>query len=402
MLVTTKQLLSAVSLCVSILDKTVTLPILQCVRLISANNRLQVISYDLVNFVKTGINTVTDTPFDICVEGKALKQYIASIQGENLELRVIGNRLTLTCGNMQHEITHESSQDFPVIYDPKNSSEYSLDTFTLKDIKNLLHIPLKEEIRMNMSGICFTKGKIVATDGFRLAVIDANEGLTEDLIVSLKFATLLSELKESTTLHISKDAVKATLGDLEIYTRPIDDMFPNYASVIPRETAYSVTIKRTELEKTLKAVSLSSEALKKVTILEINNGRLRVSAHNEEKGSESLNEIACRSNIEQFKVSFNNEYLLNMITSTTDDSIKLEFTENSKAFVMKTETMLYLLMPLKDEERHIATPEKALSEARRLAIAGLDQRHEETTEETIQRLEKQVKIPSPDIKEFTL
>lgn len=86
MLVTTKQLLSAVSLCVSILDKTVTLPILQCVRLISANNRLQVISYDLVNFVKTGINTVTDTPFDICVEGKALKQYIASIQGENLEL----------------------------------------------------------------------------------------------------------------------------------------------------------------------------------------------------------------------------------------------------------------------------------------------------------------------------
>jgi DNA polymerase-3 subunit beta len=212
--------------------------------------------------------------------------------------------------------------------------------------------------------------RFVATDGFRLSKtirqnFKHNIAKEEKLIIPKKTCqTVLRMLKnENAKLEFDQSMIKLSFDNTEIYSKLIDDTFPNYETVIPKENDKKLKINTKEFYGTVDRVkTLSDESSHRVR-LEIKTNELIVKADNPEKGAEGLEIIDCYFvkidsqdfdfNKEPFNVAFNAKYLLECIRQIETDELLMSFSSAAKASIAtpteydKDEDYMELIMPVR-------------------------------------------------------
>jgi hypothetical protein len=150
---------------------------------------------------------------------------------------------------------------------------------------------------------------------------------------------------------------------ISIHTKSIDDSFPTYENVIPKEHIYELSVNRKDWINAINGVLISADELSHRIKFEIAGSELYLKAENNEKGIASYDKIACRSKyiptaeegqeapepteIENFEFAMNGKYILAMLNLFKDEMLTFEFTAPSQAFLACNSILTYLIMPVR-------------------------------------------------------
>jgi DNA polymerase-3 subunit beta len=285
------------------------------------------------------------------------------------------HKINIKTKNGKYLLSGESAEDFPEIEEKEELKTIDLTGLNLsKYLRRIIHATSNEEIRRNMTGVLLdirpNEIRFVATDGFRLSKtirqnFKHNIAKEEKLIIPKKTCqTVLRMLKnENAKLEFDQSMIKLSFDNTEIYSKLIDDTFPNYETVIPKENDKKLKINTKEFYGTVDRVkTLSDESSHRVR-LEIKTNELIVKADNPEKGAEGLEIIDCYFvkidsqdfdfNKEPFNVAFNAKYLLECIRQIETDELLMSFSSAAKASIAtpteydKDEDYMELIMPVR-------------------------------------------------------
>ena len=284
------------------------------------------------------------------------------------------NKINIKTKNGKYLLSGESAEDFPEIEEKEELKTIDLTGLNLaKYLKRIIHATSSEEIRRNMTGVLLdirpNEVRFVATDGFRLSKtvrqnFKHNIAKEEKLIIPKKTCqTVLRMLKnESAKLEFDQSMIKLSFDNTEIYSKLIDDTFPNYETVIPKENDKKLKVNTKEFYGTVDRVkTLSDESSHRVK-LEIKNAEMLVKADNPEKGAEGMETLDCSFvktdaeadfNKEPFNVAFNAKYLLECIRQIETEDLLMSFSSAAKASIAtpteydKDEDYMELIMPVR-------------------------------------------------------
>ena len=254
-------------------------------------------------------------------------------------------------------ITEESEKP-PVIYLRKDEICY-LTEKTSYAVSN-------DEYRPAMNGVLFQfRGSFintVATDSYRLvkaSISPEQQNLPEemDIIFSARTADLLKKSENDVIISfvVTRNKITHARFDSEntvIVSRIIDEKFPPYETVIPINNTLFIRFNKTDLLNTIKRISIFANQINHQIKMKLSANDIIIGAEDDDTASSGFESINGNSTERPLEIGFNHrllEELIQYIDTGNEDRIRFEFSEQSKAVLIKadddSDNLIMIIMP---------------------------------------------------------
>lgn len=143
-----------------------------------------------------------------------------------------------------------------------------------------------------------------------------------------------------------------SFGDTKLVCRFIDEKYPDYNAVIPKENPNVLVINREYLYNSVKRISIYSSKSTHQIRLKLAGSEMSISAEDFDLSNEAIEKIACDYTGEDIEIGFNSKLLLELLGSLDIDVVKFEMSTPNRAGIIlpnekvKEEAMLMLIMPM--------------------------------------------------------
>lgn len=261
-----------------------------------------------------------------------------------------------------YKLVGDDSDDFPEVPDLFDGVTIESDTDVIQQaINKTLFAVSNDDLRPAMMGVYFQLGpnasQFVSTDGHRLVKYSTQDITTSEehsFIVPDKALALIQKSisDDQTVIRVNQDHVSFKSGDTQLITRLINEQYPNYESVIPRDNDKFLTIGKDQMLSTVKRVSIFSSSTTRQIRLQLDPDKLTIRAEDLDMSSEAKETIECDYNNESMEIGFNAKYLSDVLQNIDGDEVSFEFSSPNRAGIVKpthsgeNEEMLMLVMPV--------------------------------------------------------
>ncbi len=346
-----------------IVSNSATLPVLKCVLIEGVGNTITLRTTNLELSIERKVSATIKTEGVIAIPSQILYSTLRTSPTQTkLVIEEQDGSAILTIGGSKTTIKTMSHEDFPLIPQPETTESYEIPKETLiKGIKNVLYSASTSLIKPELASIYIYKEDdylvFVATDSFRLAEKRISFKSSDDIppvIMPVKNATeLIRTLESQTTTNLSvfidENQYSIKTETSYITSRIIDGSFPDYRSILPKETKTEVTLLKEDLVNTLKKAQIFSDKFSQITLhIYPEKKTFTISARNNDVG-EVFDSIDAVLKGEDLDISFNHKYLIDVFQSITTDSITLLFAGVGRPLIIKgvgDATFTYLVMPM--------------------------------------------------------
>jgi DNA polymerase-3 subunit beta len=354
----------------SVIPTRSTLPILENILFELKGNELVFLASDLEIFIKTRIEVSGRGDGKAAIPAKRLLDISRTLTSDTLNIECNErNKIILKTKNGRYTLSGENPEEFPVPEEKNNMNRLEFEGTTLtKVIARISHAVNHDELRRNMAGILFDMRKdemrFVATDGFRLGkVIKKLESDIKQeikIIVPAKTCNMMVRHsgEENAVLEFDENDIKITLGNVMIYSKLIDETFPNYETVIPKDNDKELKIDKDSIMTSLNRAKIFADMITKRVRLEIGDKSMVIKADNPEIGAEGEETIDCSfsqksEDSKPFLIAFNADYLIDTVKQIESEEVLFKFGTSSKAAVAfpteqeTDEEYMELIMPVR-------------------------------------------------------
>jgi DNA polymerase-3 subunit beta len=255
----------------------------------------------------------------------------------------------------EYEMMGMDGQDFPDL--PSVDPDQKIDAAPIQEeLPKVDFCVSTDALRPAMMGAYLDSQEevLVATDGHRLSKVPCPElgQLEEPVIISGDGIDLMQRVVDGeATLSIGEDGAWAIVEGEQsaVYTRLIDETFPNYDSVIPSDNEKELVVDREELKAVTKRTGIYASSQSHSVRFLIEKDQLTVDAKDVERSSEAEESIACDFDGEEaMEIGFNSNYLEEMLGNTNSDEVVFELGGSNTAGIINPpdEDLKMLLMPV--------------------------------------------------------
>lgn len=279
--------------------------------------------------------------------------------------------LEINSDNGRYKLAGENAIDFPKV--PTVSDAYNMDISTdvlSGAINNTIFATSNDELRPAMTGVYLkldeTNTIFVATDGHRLVRyrrVDVASDTGMAIIIPRKALNLLkstlplpraSPRTENSNVIVEYNASNAYFhfNNIKMTCRLIDERFPDYENVIPKENPIEMRIDRNELLGSLKRISIYASKTTHQIRLKITGSELSVSAEDPDFSNEAKETLACEHDGEDIEIGFNAKLLVELLGNLYSKEITLQMSAPNRAGLIipaekdDNEDILMLVMPV--------------------------------------------------------
>ncbi|MBU0629913.1 MAG: DNA polymerase III subunit beta [Candidatus Margulisbacteria bacterium] len=369
-----KELQSGVSTVEKIVATRSTLPIIGNILFelnktgikLSANN----LEMGIELFIKA--NVLKEGSF--LLPAKTLSGIVSKLPDTNIKFKVGENKTVKISYEDSHFTLHSlPSDEFPSLPTVKDGKSITVDAKVFASmIKHTIFSVSNSEDKYVLTGILIEFGKsgisgdnsnmrLVATDGYRLAKRGEKVNGGGDGVSIIVPARAMSELIkildlkncETVKINVSNDQVSFNCGDVYLVSRVIQGKFPDYKQVVPKKSSTRVKINRKELLSAAERGAVIASGSANVTMFEIKEGKLHLSAHTPDVGSFDEGLAAEIEGSDKVRVSFNVRLISDVLESLASESVIVEFSEGLSPGVIKPGDQtdyLYIVMPIRTQE----------------------------------------------------
>lgn len=339
-----KDLLRILARCQGVADKKSTMPVLGNVLLETTEKGLCLSATDLVLAVSGELSAEVRKSGSVAVGAKDLFERVRMMPDGELVLEVDDNStmvIRAASSRRRYTIHGVPGDEFPNLPKATGSDWIEMDASAMARLISTTHFSIStDETRLHLSSALFelesNRLRMVTTDGHRLSKMEirAPEVSGESsMLIPLKGILELRRLCDEAIsdsenaapkirLLKSEPNVYCELAGFRFSVKLVDAQFPPYQQVIPAESESSVRARRIPLSDALKAVSIAASDRTGGVKISLSKGALRVESESPEAG-EGFDELAVDYNGEEFTIGLNAKYLLDVLSSITDDEVIL-------------------------------------------------------------------------------
>jgi len=283
-------------------------------------------------------------------------------------------RCILKSGNSRFVLGTLPAEDYPLL--TTENSQGTQVQVTQRELKRLFEktafAMAVQDVRFYLTGTLLeidqNQLRTVTTDGHRLALCEVSASSTASASIQAivprkavgELQRLLSIEDEQLTLLIGRELLNVTIntpsrdkeqGDITVRftTKLIDGKFPDYRRVIPKGGDKHVLIAHDVFKQSLQRVAILSNEKLRGVFLNFNQDSLQLRANNPEQ-DEAVEDIAIQYQDAPLEMSFNAQYILEVLGVLDGDDVKMSMSEaNQSVLVQDPEhpDQTYVVMPMR-------------------------------------------------------
>ncbi|MBR2994481.1 DNA polymerase III subunit beta [Candidatus Saccharibacteria bacterium] len=339
-----------------------TLPILNNVLIRVSKKKVSLITTNLDMAVEDYLPVSESEDGVITVPAKLLAEFVSNLpKGENIEITSKDTKVTIKAGKYSSVINGIVADDFPELpeINEKQSVVFKIGIEEFKNSINQVMVACSNDLtRPALTGVFFNTYNntlaIAATDGYRLAekkIIDKVESEVKAIVPASSLQEVLRSISddiEEIEISFNDDLVRFRLGDIEIISKIIDESFPEYQKLIPKNTNISVTLDREELIRVTKLAALFARSVGGSIVCEaITPDAFSVKSIANEYGE---NDSRIETSVDKpGKINLNSRFLLDALNALEEPEIIFEFSDRIAPVLLKNKksnTYTHIVMPL--------------------------------------------------------
>ena len=342
-----------------------TLPILGCVLIESSEEKTSLRATDLEITIQSEIPVSLEQAGATALPLKTLLDITNELPETRVTLYVDDkDRATIITDTGKYDLMAKPADEFPAVPDTSGSQAVNVSGEMLKNIIDATSFAVsRDELKPALTGVLFRFGSngitAVSTDGHRLVKytrkdFDTN-GFNGDMIVPRKFLSFMSAQVSggNVALLIGENHLTAKMKNDMVLTRIIDERFPDYETVIPKENDKILKADKDALLGAIRRVSIFSNKSTHQVALNLDATSCRITTEDPEKSSKAHEQIAAEFDGENLTIGYNAEYLKDVVSHVAGDKIVVEFSTPISAALFGTDSTeeniesLMLLMPIR-------------------------------------------------------
>ena len=336
------------------------LPILQNVLIEARGKELKMTTTDLDISIRTVCECEVSDQGSSTLPVKFLFNAVAKVAEGEVEVEIDATeRAEIKAGNAKFKLAGMPEKEFPRLPQDEDAYAYSVSQAVLKEmLRKVSYASSQDDTRRTLKGVLMSfkdeKLTMVATDGRRLALVENENEFPKDAERDIVLPSkAVSELQRSlngegdASILVQKSQICFKMDNMIIYSKLMDDVYPNYRQVIPRETAEHIDVDRQLLLDALDRVSVMTMDEAHSTKLIFENGKLTVTSAVSDLG-EAKDVVPIKYAGEKIEIMFNPTYVMDALKAIDDDTVTIHINDgHSPAIIKCSIPFLYVLMPLR-------------------------------------------------------
>ncbi|MCL2491340.1 MAG: DNA polymerase III subunit beta [Coriobacteriia bacterium] len=356
------ELVAALAIVSKATSNRSTIPILSGILIRATDGEIDLFSTDLETSIKTSAAGLIEEEGSVVVPAKIITDIVRSLPDVSILLETIGQSLSIKAHQSSFTIRTLPAEDFVKFPEIEGVESITLPAGELAEMtKKVARVVGRDETRAVLTGILLQIDKntikMVATDSYRLAIVEKEREATEGaeqfeaLIPGKALDDVVKMADKSANIEITltTNQVRFIFGSTTFITRRIEGTYPNYQNLLPDEYALKVVLSTEEM----------TEAAKRAALMAANNTALKMSVSVEDQAlimtAQSTDQgqaeevIMAKAVGEDREISANPTYLLDGLSVVPDEFITLELQEAMKPGIIRSEEggYLYLFMPVR-------------------------------------------------------
>lgn len=342
------------------------LPILENFLFEIMNGTLTISATDLQTSMTTSLSVETKEQGKIAVPARILLDTLKTLPDQPVSFNIDDNTFSIeiSAGDGKYKLSGENGDDFPKIPVVENASSVNLPASVLSEaITKTLFAVSNDELRPAMTGVfCQLSSDhvtFVATDAHKLVRYRRTDSKSEkaaSFILPKKALTLLKSALPNTDQNVSLDYNSTSaffkFDNINLVCRLIDERYPDYEAVIPKENPNKLVIDRNLFLNTLRRVVIFANKTTHQVRLKISGSELNISSEDLDFANEAHERLSCQYEGEDIEIGFNARFLIEMLNNLDGDEITLELSTPNRAGLLipqtndEQEDVLMLVMPV--------------------------------------------------------
>lgn len=346
-----------------------TLPILSCVLFKAEESETVLRSTDLEITYVTKIPASIEEPGEAAIPLHTLLEITNELPEGRLTISVDPqNRVELISDTGVYDLMGKPAEEYPSVPEIDDGKPITVYSDHLRQIidKTVFAVS-RDELKPSLTGVYFKFNEnnltAVATDGHRLVRYVLNnvgsQEFSSNVIVPRKFLSLIHALLkdgEEIQLWLCENNMNMSLDNDVIYTRIIDERFPDYENVIPKDNDKSLTIRKDGILSAVKRVSIFANKSTNQIALRLGSDKLLITTEDPEKASKAQEELEGVYQGDDLTIGYNASYLKDILNHIDGDSLVVQLKSPISAALFYPEDpeegsdITMLLMPIRLNE----------------------------------------------------
>lgn len=361
----TEHFRSSASLAERAIGKSMNLPILSHFLLQAEKNRILLSATNLEIALTTSFAGKIDETGAITIPARVILDFLSQIGEEKIEVSVAAHSLKLNAGGYKAAFQGLDPEEFPIIPKIQTDNQITLTNDKLRQaLGQVINAANFGQARPELAGVNlnYEPGgnlKLVATDSFRLA--EKTIGPQDFSASSQKFSAfipirtaqevlrIVQERGGEVKIGIDPNQVLFSWEDIDFISRLLENDFPEYHSIIPKNYLAEALVPRKKFIEALKVSGVFSSKINEVHISLQPPDRIVIKSANAAIG-ENEAVVPCQIKGETADLAFNYKFLIDGLENVWQDTVFFGVNQENSPAVIKGKddpAYFYLLMPIR-------------------------------------------------------
>ena len=343
-----------------------TLPILSCVLLQTKNNETILRSTDLEITIIISISASVEREGSSAIPIHTLINITNELPDGRITIEIDDqHKIKLITELGTYNLMGKPAEEFPAVPEIDEEKPLPIKADLLSEIiKSTSFVISHDDLKPALTGLYLKIEKnrltTVATDGHQLVRYIVNDyvtdGFTGEVIIPRKFLSLLGSLlvdDDKTQLWISTNHATATSEGVKVLTRIIDERYPDYESVIPKENKKKLVVNKERFLGAVKRTSIFSNKMTHQISITPDKDTVLIKTEDPETASRGQEKMKGEFSGEPLTIGYNANYLKDIVSHINDENvvIKMDTPISSTLFngetIEKNRDITMLLMPIR-------------------------------------------------------
>lgn len=301
------------------------LPVLSHVLIEAKNEGLVLSATDLEIGMKIGVAAKVIEGGQVAVPAKMFGEFLSSLNPGKVELELEKETLVLSSPGYSGRFQTIGAEEFPAICETSKETEICTIPVPVlsQAVERVVFASAKDSLRPVLTGVLWEMGKkkvrLVATDGFRLAIEEIeteNKGEERVLLVPSRAVMEVVRLAGEGEIRVGHlpetNQIYFVVGEVLVVSQLLAGNFPEYGKILPKEFTTEIVVDKGELLQAVRAAHIFARDNSNMVRWQVEEAKLKLSASSPERG-ECLVEVPIKLTGEKLEIIFNAKYLLDYL-----------------------------------------------------------------------------------------
>ena len=359
-----ESLLRPLQLVTGVVERRQTLPVLSNLLVRAADGVVSITGTDLeVQLVASVDGIDVEQEGSATIPARKLADIWRSlVEGAQVSVAVEGTRTIVRSGRSRFALATLPVDEFPDVASQDAEVNVSLPLAGLQRLLDKTSFAMaQQDVRYFLNGmlleITSAHVRAVATDGHRMAMCTVEQNAAGvdrvQAIVPRKgvieLGRLLSDSSADVELSLGNNHLTVKQEGYTLTTKLDDGKFPDYETVIPKETGRTLVGDRETLRHAFQRAAILSNEKYRCVRLSLEGDQMKIEANNPEQ-EEAEEIVAIEYDGDSLEIGFNVAYLQDVLGVIDTESVRLSVADaNSSALIEApgVDDSLYVVMPMR-------------------------------------------------------